>query len=295
MSYALKISGVVLLSTRPILCPGSASRRAPTGQRHRRGAPRLVACPGTRSGRASSTRRRSSTRAGARRSQSSLVRSPWRPARAAVIPTPTRRWRMRYARQRSLDAEGQHRTRDRRRARARAARPMRSKPCCTRVTDRAGSRCSWRRSPRTATAPAPTSGTSSRKNGGSLGEPGSVAYLFEKKGMIVVDASRYSEDELMAAVEAGAEDIVLDEDVLRGGHRADRFPARCAARWSSGRGDGERRRGLRRLELVPLEEDDAGRLHGPDREARGQRRRRAVSRELRHRRRRPRTRRRLNP
>ena len=26
------------------------------------------------------------------------------------------------------------------------------------------------------------------KNGGSLGEPGSVAYLFDKKGMIVIDA-----------------------------------------------------------------------------------------------------------
>src|SRR5437764_11554524 len=33
------------------------------------------------------------------------------------------------------------------------------------------------------------------KNGGSLGEPGSVSYLFEKKGTIVIDASRYSEDE----------------------------------------------------------------------------------------------------
>jgi YebC/PmpR family DNA-binding regulatory protein len=52
------------------------------------------------------------------------------------------------------------------------------------------------------------------KNGGNLGEPGSVAYLFEKKGTIVVDATRYSEDELMVAVEAGAEDITADEDVF---------------------------------------------------------------------------------
>jgi YebC/PmpR family DNA-binding regulatory protein len=52
------------------------------------------------------------------------------------------------------------------------------------------------------------------KNGGSLGEPGSVAYLFEKKGTIVIDATRYSEDELMVAVEAGAEDISTDEDVF---------------------------------------------------------------------------------
>jgi YebC/PmpR family DNA-binding regulatory protein len=52
------------------------------------------------------------------------------------------------------------------------------------------------------------------KGGGSLGEPGSVAYLFEKKGVIVIDAERYSEDDLMVAVEAGAEDISTDEDVF---------------------------------------------------------------------------------
>jgi len=52
------------------------------------------------------------------------------------------------------------------------------------------------------------------KSGGSLGEPGSVAYLFDKKGTIVIDAERYSEDDLMIAVEAGAEDIVTDEEVF---------------------------------------------------------------------------------
>jgi len=52
------------------------------------------------------------------------------------------------------------------------------------------------------------------KNGGSLGEPGSVAYLFDKKGVIIIDAERYSEDDLMLAVDAGAEDIGTDEDVF---------------------------------------------------------------------------------
>ncbi|HTZ86876.1 MAG TPA: YebC/PmpR family DNA-binding transcriptional regulator [Solirubrobacteraceae bacterium] len=52
------------------------------------------------------------------------------------------------------------------------------------------------------------------KNGGNLGEPGSVAYLFDKKGTIVVDGTRYSEDDLLPAVEAGAEDISADEDVF---------------------------------------------------------------------------------
>jgi YebC/PmpR family DNA-binding regulatory protein len=52
------------------------------------------------------------------------------------------------------------------------------------------------------------------KNGGNLGEPGSVAYLFEKCGLIVVDGARWSEDDMLPAVEAGAEDIVTDEDLL---------------------------------------------------------------------------------
>jgi len=52
------------------------------------------------------------------------------------------------------------------------------------------------------------------KAGGNLGEPGSVAYLFDKKGLIVVDASRYGEDDLLVAIEAGAEDIAVDDDVF---------------------------------------------------------------------------------
>src|SRR3989440_8247214 len=51
------------------------------------------------------------------------------------------------------------------------------------------------------------------KAGGNLGEPGSVAWVFEKKGILVVDGTRYSEDDLMPAIEAGAEDVGIDEDV----------------------------------------------------------------------------------
>jgi YebC/PmpR family DNA-binding regulatory protein len=51
------------------------------------------------------------------------------------------------------------------------------------------------------------------KSGGSLGEPGSVAWQFDKKGILVVDADRYSEDDLMVAIDAGAEDVAQDENV----------------------------------------------------------------------------------
>src|SRR5437763_2445059 len=52
------------------------------------------------------------------------------------------------------------------------------------------------------------------KNGGNLGEPGSVSYLFDKRGVIVVEGARYDEDDLIPAIDAGAEDISLDEDVF---------------------------------------------------------------------------------
>jgi YebC/PmpR family DNA-binding regulatory protein len=51
------------------------------------------------------------------------------------------------------------------------------------------------------------------KFGGNLGEPGSVAWTFEKKGELLVDGTRWSEDDLMGAIDAGAEDVSLDDDV----------------------------------------------------------------------------------
>ena len=41
-----------------------------------------------------------------------------------------------------------------------------------------------------------------------------MAWIFEKKGELVVDAGRYSEDDLMPAIDAGAEDVTLDGDVF---------------------------------------------------------------------------------
>jgi YebC/PmpR family DNA-binding regulatory protein len=51
------------------------------------------------------------------------------------------------------------------------------------------------------------------KHGGNLGEPGSVSYLFDKKGVIIVDAGRYDEEDLLIAIDAGAQDISVDDDV----------------------------------------------------------------------------------
>jgi len=53
------------------------------------------------------------------------------------------------------------------------------------------------------------------KTGGSLGTSGCVSYMFDKKGVIVVEKEDgVSEDDLMmAALEAGADDMVTDDEV----------------------------------------------------------------------------------
>jgi YebC/PmpR family DNA-binding regulatory protein len=53
------------------------------------------------------------------------------------------------------------------------------------------------------------------KHHGNLGEPGSVAWIFEKRGVLVVDGERYGEDDLIAAIDAGAEDVREDGEELR--------------------------------------------------------------------------------
>ena len=99
------------------------------------------------------------------------------------------------------------------------------------------------------------------KHGGNLGEPGSVAYLFDKQGVVVVDAERWSEDDLMPAIEAGAEDIAQDDDVFEiltepaDAHRRARGARRRAgSRSSPPRSAGSPRR------TVPLDEDGATKL-----------------------------------
>src|SRR3569623_401899 len=54
------------------------------------------------------------------------------------------------------------------------------------------------------------------KNGGKLGTSGSVAYLFERKGVFLIPKDSVDEDELMeVASEAGAEDVETAESDYR--------------------------------------------------------------------------------
>jgi YebC/PmpR family DNA-binding regulatory protein len=54
------------------------------------------------------------------------------------------------------------------------------------------------------------------KHGGNLGTTGAVAWLFERRGLVVVEADGVDEDELMlAAAEGGADDLERDGSVFQ--------------------------------------------------------------------------------
>lgn len=53
------------------------------------------------------------------------------------------------------------------------------------------------------------------KSGGNMGESGSVAWMFQKKGYLSIEKQKTDEDKLMAvALDAGAEDIRSDDPTL---------------------------------------------------------------------------------
>jgi YebC/PmpR family DNA-binding regulatory protein len=57
--------------------------------------------------------------------------------------------------------------------------------------------------------------TAMSRNGGTLADPGSVAYNFSRKGVIVVPAAGTTEDDvMMAALEAGAEEVTNNGDTF---------------------------------------------------------------------------------
>jgi len=54
------------------------------------------------------------------------------------------------------------------------------------------------------------------KSGGNLGESGCVAWMFDKKGTILVDKETIDEEELMdKALEAGAQDVVEEDNIYQ--------------------------------------------------------------------------------
>ncbi|MCL6447309.1 MAG: YebC/PmpR family DNA-binding transcriptional regulator [Armatimonadetes bacterium] len=52
------------------------------------------------------------------------------------------------------------------------------------------------------------------RNGGNLGEAGCVSWMFARKGLLIVDKEEFSDEDtlLLAALEAGAEDVKVEKD-----------------------------------------------------------------------------------
>jgi YebC/PmpR family DNA-binding regulatory protein len=98
------------------------------------------------------------------------------------------------------------------------------------------------------------------KHGGNLGEPGSVAYLFDKRGLVVVDADRYTEDDLMPAIEAGALDVSVDDNVFEVLTEPSDLTAVRAALEEAGVEIERAEVSQHPKTLVPIDEDTAGKL-----------------------------------
>ena len=126
------------------------------------------------------------------------------------------------------------------------------------------------------------------KHGGNLGEPGSVSYLFDKQGVIVVDANRYNEDDLMPAIDAGAQDISLDDDVFEVLTEPGDLVSVQGGAHQRGRRDRERRRVTAPEVPSAARRGRCRQAAQADRRARGVRRHQRGTRELRRRGGRPR-------
>jgi YebC/PmpR family DNA-binding regulatory protein len=57
--------------------------------------------------------------------------------------------------------------------------------------------------------------TALKKNGGSIAEPGAVSWQFERKGVVIIPATAEEDDVMMAALDAGLEDLVAEGDTWR--------------------------------------------------------------------------------
>jgi len=57
--------------------------------------------------------------------------------------------------------------------------------------------------------------TALKKNGGSIAEPGAVSWQFERKGVVILPATVEEDDVMLAALDAGLEDLVAEGDTWR--------------------------------------------------------------------------------
>ena len=131
-----------------------------------------------------------------------------------------------------LDAEGQHRARDRAAARARTPTPTSFEQVVYEGYGPNGVAVIVEALTDNRNRTAADVRAAFAKHDGNLGGSGAVAWLFERRGVILVDADRVDEDELtLAAAEGGAEDVEQRRLELPR-HRSAGGPDRACARRS---------------------------------------------------------------
>jgi YebC/PmpR family DNA-binding regulatory protein len=99
------------------------------------------------------------------------------------------------------------------------------------------------------------------KHNGALGQPGSVSWIFDRRGSIVVDAGRFGEDDVVTvAADAGADDVALDGDSLEVLTEPTRFAAVRDAMAAAGIKFEQAELTMVPKSTVQLEESDARRV-----------------------------------
>lgn len=100
-----------------------------------------------------------------------------------------------------------------------------------------------------------------RKHGGALAEPGSVQWLFERRGVLIVERGQTDEETLMAlALDAGAEDIIESAEDFEIVTDPSAFEGVKAALAAAKIETSSAEITQRPANLVPVEEEDARKI-----------------------------------
>lgn len=95
------------------------------------------------------------------------------------------------------------------------------------------------------------------KHGGNLGTDGSVAYLFNKQGEILLTAGQAEEQAMDLAIESGAEDVVVEEGQIEIITAADNYHGILTAMQQAGYEVEQSQLTMRAQTMVPLDKDSA--------------------------------------
>lgn len=95
------------------------------------------------------------------------------------------------------------------------------------------------------------------KHGGNLGTDGSVAYLFNKQGEILLASGQPEERAMEVAIEAGAEDVTVEDNQMEIITAADNYHTVLAALQESGYEVEQSQLTMRAQTMVPVDQDAA--------------------------------------